>query len=332
MLKKLLRKEELPSRAPAPPLVSIIVIVYRMAEQAERTVRSLFTGYQHGVSDSEFEVIIVENESPEVMAPAFVADLPANFRYYLRRDAETSPGPAINFGAARARGENVCVMIDGARMVTPGVVRNLVLGHRLSPRAVVAVPGYHLGSELQQHAVGHGYNVEKERGLLRSINWPYDGYALFDIACFSGSNKGGLFLPNSESNCISVSRALWVELGGFDERFNMTGGGLINLDFYRRACSAQGILHVVCHGEGTFHQFHGGVTTGGQAPEIRESYIRASKDQYRQLRGGDYQCPDTEPVYLGEIPDNALHFLRHSADNRISLCAPASPCAKAADA
>jgi hypothetical protein len=200
-------------------------------------------------------------------------------------------------------------------MLTPGVVRSLLLGHRLSPRAVVAVPGYHLGVELQQEAVNSGYSSEQERKLLQGIGWPLDGYQLFDIACFSGSSAPGFFLPNSESNCISVSRALWGELEGFDERFDFSGGGLINLDFYRRACEACSVLHVMCIGEGTFHQFHGGVTTGGQAAELREAYIDASKEQYRQLRGRDYESPQTDPVYLGELPHNALRFVQQSMDN-----------------
>lgn len=312
MLKKLLQKSDSPEMAPAAPVVSIVVIVYHMTEQAQRTIRSLFSDYQHGVSPADYEVLVVENDSAQTLSRDFVARLPHNFRYFLRRDAETSPGPAINFGAARARGENICIMIDGARMLTPGVVRNLLMGHRLSSRAVVAVPGYHLGNELQQTAVSSGYSVERERALIESIGWPRDGYHLFDIACFSGSSRAGFFQPHSESNCISVSRALWAELGGFDERFNLSGGGLINLDFYRRACDAREILLVLCIGEGTFHQFHGGVTTGGQAPEIRDAYIAASKEQYRKLRGMDFDRPLTEPVYLGSLPRNVLRFVEHS--------------------
>lgn len=332
MLKKFLQRDDSPGASSAPPMISIVVIVYDMAEQAAKTLRSLFVDYQQDVQAADYEVIIVENESAAPLAPAFVQSLPANFHYVLRPDPEPSPAAAINHGASLARGEHICVMIDGARMLTPGVVRNLLLGHRLHPRAVVAVPGYHLGSELQQEAVNSGYNVAQEKQLLDSVGWPLDGYQLFDVACFSGSCAPGFFQPNSESNCISVSRNIWEELQGFDERFDFSGGGLINLDYYKRACEAPGVMHVVAIGEGTFHQFHGGVTTGGQAAEIREAYITASKAQYRKLRGGEFVSPQTSPVFIGEIPPQALRFLEQSIDSlKRQSAPPVAITARAAD-
>ncbi|GAB3281265.1 glycosyltransferase [Parahaliea aestuarii] len=340
MLRKLLQRADLggDALAPAPPVISIVVIVYDMAEQAEKTVRSLFLDYQQGVHAEDYEVIVVENESPRPMAKAFINSLPANFQYHYRVDAEASPAAAINFGARQARGQHICVMIDGARMLTPGVVRNMLLGHQLSPRAVVSVPGYHLGAELQQLAVNSGYCSAEEARLLASIDWPLDGYRLFDISCFSGSCAPGFFLPNSESNCISLPRNLWQELQGFDEQFDLSGGGLINLDFYKRACELPGIKHVICIGEGTFHQFHGGVTTGGQATEARNAYIEAARAQYREIRGAEFVSPQTQPLFLGEISANAMPFLQESIARVDCLRAlvpekvPAPPLVRVADA
>ncbi|WP_116367395.1 glycosyltransferase family A protein [Parahaliea mediterranea] len=340
MLRKLLQRADHggESLVIAPPVLSIVVIVYDMAEQAEKTVRSLLLDYQRGVRARDYEVIIVENESARPMAEAFTRNLPANFRYFYRKNAECSPATAINFGARRARGEHICVMIDGARMLTPGVVRNLLLGHQLSPRSVVSVPGYHLGAELQQLAVNSGYGNAEEARLLSSIDWPLDGYRLFDISCFSGSSAPGFFLPNSESNCISLPRNLWQELQGFDEQFDLSGGGLINLDFYKRACELPGVTHVVCIGEGTFHQFHGGVTTGGQAAEKRAAYIDEAKAQYRKLRGAEFESPHTEPVFLGEISVNAMRFVQQSmarvdcSQARVAQEAGVTPLVRVADA
>lgn len=313
MLSRLFGKADRNSPVGRGPIISIVVIVYDMPEQAENTLRSLLPGYQRGVEGEEYEVIVVENGSPRTLSRDFLATLPFNFRYVLRHDGEPSPARAINHGASLAQGEFVCVMIDGARMLTPGVVRNLLLGHRVADRAVVAVPGYHLGYELQQQAVNTGYNRACERELLHSVNWPDNGYRLFDIACFSGSSAPGFFLPNSESNCISLPLDLWQDLGGYDERFDLRGGGLINLDLYKRACEAEGVQHVIALGEGTFHQFHGGVTTGGQSTSVRENYIALSHAQYRELRGQEFRSPQTQPLFLGEIPPQAQKFVYYSA-------------------
>jgi hypothetical protein len=150
---------------------------------------------------------------------------------------------------------------------------------------------------------------------MASIGWPDDGYRLFEIACFSGSCAPGFFLPNSESNCISIPRDIWEQLGGCDPRFDMRGGGLVNLDLYKRACEYPGVTHVVLAGEGTFHQFHGGVTTGGEAREVRDQFIEAIRAQYAQIRGQEYQSPNTNPVFLGQLPDQVQEFIRLSSES-----------------
>ncbi|MFT4824935.1 MAG: hypothetical protein ACI9A2_004545 [Halioglobus sp.] len=312
-VKQLLTKSDV-SVAPVAPLISIIVIVYDMPTQAVNTIASLTAQYQQGVKETDYEVLIVENESPNAIPNECIQSLPANFRYFKREETKSTPVHAVNYGASQAVGKNICLMIDGARMLTPGAVKNLILGHRLDDNAVVSIPGYHIGNELQQEAVKSGYGLEAEQRLIESIDWPRHGYRLFDVACFSGSSAPGFFLPNSESNCISIPRYIWVELGGCDPRFNLRGGGLTNLDLYKRACEFPGVQHVIILGEGTFHQFHGGVTTGGEEESVTEAYMDASQEQYRQLRGGDYVNPVTNPIFLGQFPPQAQKFLHYSSE------------------
>ncbi len=298
-------------------LVSFVVIVYDMPLQAQNTVRSLLSDYQQDVRPEDYEVLIVENDSANTMPRDFLDSLPPNISYHLRKESQPTPIHAINYGIALASGENVCVMIDGARLLTPGIVKNIIRGHRLSARAIVTVPGYHLGYELQQKAVGRGYDVEQEKALMQSISWPADGYQLFAISCFSGSCAAGFYLPHGESNCISMPRELWQTLGGYDARFDMRGGGLVNLDLYKRACEYPGITHVFLHGEGTFHQFHGGVTTGGDEVEVRQQFIAAIMEQYQEIRGSKFENPVTNVVYLGEISPHAQKFVQMSSANKI---------------
>lgn len=298
-------------------IVSFVVIVYDMPGQAENTLRSLLPDYQLGVDADDYEVIVVENESGNHISSGFLNELPENFQYHLRKETQPTPVHAVNDGIALAGGDNICVIIDGARLLTPGVVKNTILAHRLSELSVVTVPGYHLGAELQQKAVGSGYNVEQEQALMGSIAWPEDGYRLFKIACFSGSCASGFYSPHSESNCISMPRKLWQDLGGYDARFDMRGGGVANLDLYKRACESPGTTHVFLQGEGTFHQFHGGVTTGGEEAEVRQRFIEAIMEQYQEIRGQKFQSPATNPVYLGELSDYALKFVHVSAAKKL---------------
>ena len=123
-------------------VVSFIVVVYDMPLQAQNTVRSLFPDYQRGACPADYEVVIVENESSNTMSRDFINTLPSNFSYHLRKEDQPTPIYAISYGIEKARGKNICVMIDGARLVTPGVVNNMVRGHRLATCAMVTVPGY----------------------------------------------------------------------------------------------------------------------------------------------------------------------------------------------
>ena len=299
---------------PGAPRISIVVIFYRMRRQAMKTLQSLTAGYQRGVDPADYEVIAVENESQEMLDPAEVEALGPQFRYVARREVEPTPVHSINYGASLARANMIAVMIDGARMLSPGVVSWTLAAQRISQDVVIAVPGYHLGEKLQQEAMLAGYDETVEQALLEGIHWPGDGYRLFEISCLSGTSAGGVFKPIGESNFVAVSRALWSHLGGFDPRFNETGGGQVNLDFYKRACETPGTLPVLLAGEGSFHQFHGGITTG-QKGEIRRGIMAAHFAQYAAIRGGPYRPPDKRPFLLGAFPDCTMKTMEQAARN-----------------
>jgi glycosyltransferase involved in cell wall biosynthesis len=296
------------------PALSFVVVVYDMPEQAERTLRSLSPAYQRNAAAADYEVVVVENRSPRTLGSEAAALTGPNVRYFLREEASESPVDAVNFGAAEARGEYVAIMVDGARLVTPGVVELSLMARRAAAGAALSIPGYHLGSELQQKAVDSGYDAAKEAALLASIRWPEDGYRLFEIACFSGSCAGGFFAPFAESNCLALPKTLFESLRGFDPGFRLRGGGYSNLDFYKRLLDDTDVPVFVAPGEGTFHQFHGGVTTGGHARGEREALMEALHDEYRALRGKDYTLPKRQALLLGGISPSAHEFVKRSAE------------------
>jgi hypothetical protein len=297
------------------PVLSVVVVVFAMPEQAKRTLYTLSPAYQRNVDAADYEVIVVENESPRLLGALEAEKSGPNVRYFLRDEGSASPVFAANFGAAQARGRVLGMMVDGARLLSPGIVELALLADRAAADALVSVPGYHLGSELQQRAVGSGYDELVEARLLSSIAWPEDGYRLFDIACFSGSCAGGFFLPYAESNCLCLGKDTFEQLGGFDERFVSRGGGYVNLDLYVRATELSGVTLFVTPGEGTFHQFHGGITTGGVASDERERLMEDIHGEYKAIRGHPFAMPRREAVYLGRIPPNARRFVEESVQS-----------------
>ena len=302
-----------PEGATPAPFLSIVLVVYRMPEQAARTLLSLAPDYQHGVREQDYEVIVVENESDRPLGESEAKRHAGNVRYFARRETRASPVFAVNFGASRARGSHIAVMIDGARMLTPGVVRLSLDAVRIAPHAAVAVPGYHLGHALQQVAVEKGYDEREDAALLASIGWPADGYRLHDIAVLSGSCGNGFFRPIAESNFLVCSRDRWLTLRGMDERYDDHGGGYANLDLYKRLLDLPETPLYLLFGEGTFHQFHGGATTGHGG----ESYARifaAIQRQDAAIHGTDRVLPANEPILLGTAHPPVHRFIRHSME------------------
>ena len=77
-----------------------------------------------------------------------------------------------------------------------------------------------------------GYDQAYEDRLFDAIEWPHDGYRLFEIGHFIGDRDW--FDGVWESNCMFVPRELLEQVGGFDESFSMPGGGYANLELYER--------------------------------------------------------------------------------------------------
>src|SRR5258708_1055088 len=228
-----------------------------MPREAPRTLFSLSADYQRHISADDYEVIVVDNGSHPPFNPSEIERLSGNFRLLRIDDASPSPAQAINRGLAEARGDVIGVMIDGARIVTPGLLHFARHGARLYANAVVATLGWYLGHDFQRSSMQCGYDRAREDALLDAIDWPNDGYRLFEIGTMDESSMDGWFQPIGESNAFFLRREIWELLDGVDERFDAPGGGLINLDTFCRALELPDAEVVILLGEATFHQLHG---------------------------------------------------------------------------
>lgn len=280
--------------------LSVVVIVYDMRRAAPRTLRSLAPDYQRGITTDDYEVIVVENGSPTPLDPDAVRALGPNFRYVFVEGASKSPAPAVNRGLREARGEIVGVLIDGARIVTPGLLRHALRALEAHPRAVVASTGWTLGRDPQNWAIARGFDEAQEDALLAEIEWPKDPYRLFEIATLDGSSD--LLGPIAESNTLFLRRALWDELGGMDERFDQPGGGFVNLDTLERALGRPGAELVLLLGEASFHQVHGGISTNS-LPHQLASDLERWHVHYQNLRQQEWRLPKPRTTYYGTLPD-----------------------------
>lgn len=291
---------------------SIVVVAYDMARELPRTLQSLSREYQRDCEHIDYEVLVVDNGSPEPVSESMVNSHGKEFRLLHIKDALPSPGDAINRAVMSARGSHVGIIVDGARMLSPGVIHWAWQAFRLKQRCVTSVLGFHLGPQHQSDSSQAGYDQTSEDKLLQRIRWPEDGYRLFEIAALAGSSRYAWQGPIAESNCIFMPRVLFDEIGGYDTRFASSGGGLINLDFYKRACEAGDVDLVYLAGEGCFHQIHGGVTTGGSEERAVQRYDNLHHE-YLNIRGEEFKAPRNTPILLGYSKPTASYLAREGA-------------------
>jgi hypothetical protein len=294
---------------PKPPRLSIVVIFHKMEREAKRTLFAFSDAFQQGVDASHYEVIAVENGT-QTLDPDWVKGHGPNFRYHFHETTSPSPAAAVNVGAAMARGAFLALIVDGARIPSPGLVASTLAASRAFRPCFVSALAWHLGPDVQAKSQKAGYDQAAEDTLLDSIDWKANGYRMFDIAAQAPSSRDGILngLPY-ECSWLALPKSRFDRLGGYDEAFQSPGGGLMNHDFLRRLSALPNLSPVQLLGEGTFHQIHGGATTGetGTAPVM--PVFRA---EYRRLRGAEFSRIELrDPYYLGKIPPNARRFVNN---------------------
>lgn len=291
------------------PKISIIVVLHDMQREAPRTLFSLSTQYQRNVSSSDYEVIIMENGSDNPFDEKYLETLNGDFKYFYILDPSPSPVSAVKQGIQRATGEIIGLVVDGARILSPGIIYRTKRIFSMFENPFVATLAWHLGSDIQQRNVRGSYTSVEEDALLKSIDWKNSGYRLFEISTLAPSSQYGWFGNAQESNCCFLYKHIFEKLGGFDDRFNLPGGGYMNLDFYRRAIECPDLKHVILLGEGTFHQVHGGISTNDTDQTRMHKNQQEWIEQYEIITGLQYRIPESNPAYVGKIPENCRRFI-----------------------
>ena len=305
----------------ARPFVSIVIIAYDMAREIPRTVQSFLPPYQQGIDADAVEILVMENGSNTPVPRSVRARFPDCVRWIDVADPQPSPARALNEGAALARADWVCPVIDGARMVTPGVIAKAKQAAALDGEPIIATLGYHLGPKPQPLSAKEGYDQAAEDVLLADINWPEDGYRLFDIAALGLSARRGWLGPIAESNAIILRKRCYERLGGYDDRFDLPGGGIVNHDFFRRCVEAEDSRYVLLLGEGSFHQYHDGVATSKgvdqpTGPDGLTAWERYAA-QYALITGRAYAVPDIAPILFGALNAPGARALARCSQARV---------------
>jgi len=86
----------------------------------------------------------------------------------------------------------------------------------------------------------------------------------------------------------------------------------VNLFLYRKLVLLPRSRLVVLPGEGSFHQFHGGITT--TPAEDLDRVLLSHRTQLAKILGAPFEAPRREPMLLGAVTSHAQAMLRFSAE------------------
>jgi cephalosporin hydroxylase len=287
-----------PLDRPAPPgtLFTIIVNFYNMQREAARTLTSLSRSYQRGIGDLRYEVLCIDNGSDPPLDPDWIAGFGLEFRLIRPSRVLPSPCAAINEAAREAAGRYLAVMIDGAYVLTPGVLREAWDAIEERPGSIVALRQWFVGGD-QRWLAQIGYGGRQEDMLFDKIAWPDNGYDLFKIGSPVRESPNNWFDGMIETNCLFLPAALYRTIGGMNEGFAVAGAGFANLDLFKRAAETVGEPVVALLGEASFHQFHGGTTTNVPDDEMARR-VRGYDQNYFQIAGKPFEGVPLTDLHL----------------------------------
>jgi len=287
------------------PVLSIVVNFYNNRREALNTLHSLTRSYQLDAQDIPYEVIALDNGSSQPLADADVRAFGPEFQYRFVQTTAVTPAPAINAACREAIGERLLVIVDGAHILSPGILHRAHEAFERFPSPFAVTVPFHLGPKIQNKSVQEGYNQQIEDQLLANSRWKENGYRLYSIAGAFADDSCGWYGQLFESGCFAIGKSDFLRLGGFDEAFISPGGGLTSLDFFQRALLAKGMDYVVMLGEGTFHQVHGGIATNAS---VNNHPWEAFHQEYIRIRGHRYTRVRRKPKCIGTVPPEAAEI------------------------
>ena len=264
---------------PAPLAVSVVVVAYDMAREIPRTLRSLGPGYQQGIAADDYEVVLVDNGSPEPLDAAMLGSFAGRLRTMRIDPAPPTPARAANLGIEMAESDFVGVLVDGARLASPGLLALACTLRAPSHRGRSSQrSGWHLGAARHMDAEAKGYDQAAEDraprrdglGARRLSAVLHQHAARRRRRAVVRPDGGEQRAVHGESRCgrSSVGSTSASRCRAADSRTTISTAG--------RASSTDAQL-VVLLGEGTFHQIHGGrrnigpLRLGRDARGVREA-------------------------------------------------------------
>jgi GT2 family glycosyltransferase len=188
-----------------PPQVSIIV----PTKDASQLIRQCIESLLEKTTYPNFEILVVDNQSADPEALAYLAHISGNERVrLLHYDAPFNYSAINNFAVQQARGEILCLLNNDTEVISPDWLKEMV-GHLLQDKVgIVGAKLYYPDGRVQHGGdlVGVGGVANHAHAFLSRTDPGYCNRAMVAQE-----------LSAVTAACLLTRRSLYLELGGLDE-------------------------------------------------------------------------------------------------------------------
>lgn len=219
-------KYELTSR----PLVSIIIPNKDHVDDLSRCVESIINLSTY----DNYEIVIVENNSETAEIRTYYEEISRHPRVQVvEYKGDFNYSKINNFGVQYAKGEYLLLLNNDTEVITPDWMEELLMYAMRKDVGVVGAKLYYPDKTIQHAGIVIGLGAHRTAGhthyRIPEANVGYMGRLCYaqDVTAVTGA-------------CMMVSKALYEELGGLDERFTVA---LNDVDFCLRV-REKGFLNI----------------------------------------------------------------------------------------
>lgn len=193
-----------------PPKVSIIIPTKNSRDILKRCVDSIFqkTDYQN------FEIIIIDNQSDDPTLQRYFSSLATTPEVrLLAYDAPFNYSAINNFAVEQCQGDILCFLNNDVEVITPAWLTELASHALHSKHGAVGAILYYPDNRIQHGGIMLGHSTNGPGGVAANAFWGLPRN-------FSGQGerlKHAQYITAVTGACLAVRRAIFEEVGGFDQ-------------------------------------------------------------------------------------------------------------------
>ena len=251
------------SSAASTRVVDIIIPVYSGLAEVRACLESVLSSS----SDSQGEVIVINDCSPEPAIDRFLKGLERESRITLLENDENLGFVKSCNRAADLRPDNDFVLLNADTEVHGNWLDRLV-AHGATAGDIASITPFSNNATIASYPKG---GARRETAAdIRVVQ--------IDEAMSIANARESVHLPTAVGFCMWVSRAAWQEVGGFDERFGRGYGEEVE---FCMATAANGWRHLLACDVFVYHA--GGTSFGYESEQLKVEAQQIIDDRYPQF-------------------------------------------------